>query len=249
MSQLIIHNQFGEEIRSVDDWFRLAPPKRGAVHWKDFLSAKELARCWFRTGTAALPSELGRLLAPVFGQEVRLTEAIPECIIRLDELRGEHRNCDLVAHGHGRLGRILLNIEAKADEPFGDSTVGQYHDHKLTTPSRVPLRIVNLADRVFGRFDFAIRALQYQLLHSVAAALIAAADCKAEVAIFIVHVFRSSRLDEAKVNQNMTDWGAFVRAFPELTKTCVEEDQVLGPVYTNGTRNTPLYLGHLVTDL
>ncbi len=36
-----------QEIRSVDDWFRLAPPKRGEHHWQDGRSAKELARAYF----------------------------------------------------------------------------------------------------------------------------------------------------------------------------------------------------------
>ena len=32
-----------ETISSLDDWFRLAPPEKGAVQWKDGRSAKELA--------------------------------------------------------------------------------------------------------------------------------------------------------------------------------------------------------------
>lgn len=34
----------GHEISSVDDWFRLAPPKGGTNQWREYHSAIELAR-------------------------------------------------------------------------------------------------------------------------------------------------------------------------------------------------------------
>lgn len=48
----------GQLITSVDDWFRHAPPKGGADHWRDGRSAKELARAWIESGSVAVPDEL-----------------------------------------------------------------------------------------------------------------------------------------------------------------------------------------------
>ena len=77
------------DIRSVDDWFRLAPPVGGIDQWRLGRSALECAVAW--CGNAAGPG----VPAP-----------------------GEPRNCDFVAVAEGRDGRVAISIEAKADEPF-----------------------------------------------------------------------------------------------------------------------------------
>ncbi len=85
---------------SVDDWLDKAPPKQGARHWKDYRSAKELAKAWFRTPTATAPEELVSFLRCSFpGAKVLLTDAFPEFVIPLDRYGGEHRNADLVVLG------------------------------------------------------------------------------------------------------------------------------------------------------
>jgi hypothetical protein len=52
----------GNEINSVEDWFRCAPPKMGKLHWKDGRSAKELAQSWFRLGVPKPPVGQGHRL-------------------------------------------------------------------------------------------------------------------------------------------------------------------------------------------
>ena len=42
------------EIRSVEDWFEYAPPKKGERHWKDGRSAKELASRGLETARRTL---------------------------------------------------------------------------------------------------------------------------------------------------------------------------------------------------
>lgn len=107
----------------MQDWFSWAPPKMGERQWKDGRSAKELARSWFRKGFACPPDEIRQLLEEAFRTEIAFDEARPECIIELDDFRGEHRNCDLVVLCKAGMQPIAINIEAKADEPFGD-TIG-----------------------------------------------------------------------------------------------------------------------------
>jgi hypothetical protein len=193
------------------------------------------------------------LLEGAFNGEITFHEAKPECVIALDDFGGEHRNCDLVLLlGIGQ--RMVVNVEAKADEPFGTMTVGTYYDQKLNTGSNVPARIRHLSLALFGRVpDAAIRKLQYQLLHAAAATLIEAAANKAEFGLFLVHEFRCPCLSKKKLARNSTDWENFVHVFPELEGAQVEKNQILGPVSVPGggrvPRSVPLYLGKLVTEL
>lgn len=131
-----IRNQNGQLITNIEDWFHLAPPKKGALQWKDFRSAKELARSFLRFGRPSLPTELLTLLRKYFGEELHIDKAIPEYCIRVDDFPGEPRNCDLILFGQIADTRFVANIEAKADEPFGE-LIGEYYDQKLRIRSNV----------------------------------------------------------------------------------------------------------------
>ena len=243
-----IRNQRGQLITSLDDWFHLAPPKKGALQWKDFRSAKELARSFLRSGSPSPPTELLALLRKHFG-ELRIEKATPEFCIRLDDLRGEPRNCDLILFGQIASAPFVANIEAKADEPFGE-LIGHYYDQKLPTRSNVPRRIENLAFTLFGRFDDEVRSLRYQLLHATAATVISAWAHRADKALFLVHEFISAKLKSENIARNRQDWTNFVRALTGASAPeAVEENQILGPIGLHSQSSPSLYLGHLVTEL
>ncbi len=257
--QFEIRSQRGDLIACVEDWLKFAPPKRGLLQWKDFRSAKELARSFLRSGRPNPPVELLALLRGHFGENVQLERAIPERITRLDDLPGEHRNCDLVLHGQVLTDPLIVNIEAKADEPFGELT-GEYYDRKaqatrngegerqIGSSSNVPKRIENLASTLFGRLDDRVRDLRYQLLHGTVATLISAEECGASIAVFLVYEFISAGLTPEKVARNRQDWAHFVRAFPETGAVEIAENQILGPIRVPNFTSR-LYLGHLVSDL
>jgi len=252
-NSLHIHKD-GHDIRSIEDWFEYAPPKMRARHWKDGRSAKELARSWVRKGYACPPEEMRLLLEGAFNGEITFHEAKPECVIELDDFPGENRNCDLVVLCGVGTQCLVVNVEAKADEPFGDDTIGDYYDRTADSRSNVPARIQQLSLALFGRVpDEAVRKLQYQLLHAAAATLIEAAANRAELGLFLVHEFRSPSLNEKKLTQNSTDWENFVHVFPQLATAQVEKNQILGPVSVPGggrvPRSVPLYLGKLATEL
>jgi hypothetical protein len=243
----------GHEIQSVEDWFRFAPPKMGKRQWKDGRSAKELARSWSRNGNSEPPVELVALLEAKFGAVITFGEAKPECVIELDEFAGEHRNCDLVVLCNVDAKRMVINVEGKADEPFGE-VIGAYYDQKTGSGSSVPARIRQLSLALFGRVpDESIRKLRYQLLHAAAATLIEARDNGAELALFLVHVFRSTNLKRNKLAQNDGDWQNFEHAFPQLNTARIEENMILGPVSVPGhgrvPHSVPLHLGKLITAL
>ena len=241
------------EILSVEDWLKYAPPKKGELQWEDKRSAKELAQAWCGKGFACPPADMRLLLERAFRTEIVFDEAKPECVIKLDVFAGEHRNCDLVVLCNVGAKRMVINVEAKADEPFG-RVIGEYYDRKTGSGSIVPARIRQLSQALFGREpDEAIRNLRYQLLHATAAALVEAAASGAELGLFLVHEFWSASLNRNKLTQNATDWENFIHAFPELATAGIEKNQILGPVSVLGggrvPHSVPLYLGKLVTEL
>jgi len=223
----------GEAILSVDDWFAKAPPKQGARHWKDNRSAKELAKSWFRGPHPTPPEELFLFLR--FG--------------------GEQRNTDLLVVGTAGPQRVAISIEAKADEPFGDQLVGEYYDRRRAVPgSNLPARIDGLCQALFHTdLNPRVRSLRYQLLHATAAALIAARNQGAEVAIFVVHEFISERLNPAKLACNDHDWKTFVDALGVGLGIQIEPNGAIGPVRVAGGEHVPshipLYLGKIQTAL
>src|ERR1700722_1137661 len=112
-SRLITKN--GITILSLDDWRRLAPPKRD-YQWKDKFSAKETARAWLAASPNLTP-EIATLLEvhSAFGPPESWC-AEPEARIRFDAFSGEPRNTDLLMQVKDRHGNCVIAVEAKAQE-------------------------------------------------------------------------------------------------------------------------------------
>jgi hypothetical protein len=246
----------GDPILCVEDWFAKAPPKQGAKHWKDYRSAKELAKAWFRKPDATPPDELLCFLQQSFpGNEISLTLAYPERVVPLDTFGGEHRNTDLLVLGNVGFLKVAISIEAKADEPFGDHLVGEYYDRRRSVPgSNVCARIDGLSRALFNTgLDAQIRSLRYQLLHATAGALIAAKKYGAEAAIFLVHKFISNRLNPSSIACNDRDWRTFVAAIGKGREVRGERNYAIGPLGVAGGEyvpsDIPLYLGMIEARL
>ena len=204
-------------IDSVEAWFRLAPPKRGARQWKDTRSAKELARAWLPDpGRARVPCELLELLeshADLSG--IALQHGTPEQPLRLDDFRGETRNADLVLYGRADAGTALITVEAKADESFGDLVERRLA--KVSKPhSRVPERVSRIARLLFGctREDNGdcefLGSLRYQLLHAAAGTIIEAHRMGSSLAVMVVHEFLSPGLSRSALRRNAEDLRRFL---------------------------------------
>ena len=111
-------------LTSLEEWQTYAPPK-SPHHWVDGRSAKEVARAWLSADGNALPAEVSEVLTShsAFGQ-VLSWKAEPEARLRFDSFPGEPRNSDLAVYATDAIGSYVLAIEAKADEPYGE-TVSQ----------------------------------------------------------------------------------------------------------------------------
>jgi hypothetical protein len=208
---LTLTDKEGHPIRTLEHWYALAPPKKPVLQWKDGRSAKECARAWLRTGVPVVPGEILEVLnAHPLTEGFVGVRAVPEATIQLDHLRGEHRNADMLLVGEAQGRKVVVTIDAKVDEEFGP-VVGEYYDDHPRPTSTVQDRIDGLVSAMFGRgLDEDVRALRYQLLHGTAATLVAAGMDGAEVAVFLVHVFKTHLCDPVKAERNRADWDRFV---------------------------------------
>lgn len=236
------------------DWFKFAPPKEGEKHWCDGRSAKELAKAWLRTGEPNVPEGLEALFeSHTLTRELVIKKAIPERQTKLDDFRGETRNSDLILIGTAEGIRMVVGIEAKADESFGP-IIQDYLKKKTSTKSKVPERIDLLLRSIFARSsDERLAQLRYQLLHGLAGTLIEAKQQKASLAAFFVHEFISQETNPEKVQQNKADFERFVRTFPGLERTQIPSRILLGPIRVLGGQfvpdDIPVLIGKVTSNL
>ena len=243
--------RIAKEIRSVEGWFALAPPKKAKEHWVDGRSAKELAKAWFPApGDPEVPAELRTLLnSREKTRDIAFDRGEPERVTVFDDCGGEGRNADLVLWGHNRAGKVLVSIEAKADESFGEIAGEYVQKSTASNPrSRVPERFDLLCRGAFGvepdRPD--VRALRYQLLTAIAGTLVEAQVYGADIATFIVHEFVGTT-DDKKVLANAADLDRFVRALSKGNAGAVPPGTLAGPFRVPGNEHfagtEQLYVG------
>lgn len=138
------------EIRTFDQWRAAMPPRLREKQWKEGRSAMELARAWVLGGEVVVPEELERLLETNSEfSGTRLLEGRPEEETRLDDFRGMGRVSDLLLIGERAGGRVVISVEAKADESFGP-TIDDCLGRKRPEKSNAPARVQQLARAVFG---------------------------------------------------------------------------------------------------
>jgi hypothetical protein len=255
----------GRHIHGFGHWYYAAPPREGLKHWKDGRSAKELARAWTREGDPTVPAEVASAFVahPELG-DFRCATALPEHQTRLPGPGTEGRHHDLLVLGTAGGRRIVLAVEAKADEPFGPP-VGEYLDQRAAenasklrgadssaSPprlSQVPKRVDALCHYVFGRpLDDTLSPLRYQLLHAVAGTLREAEQRGADVAVFLVHEFSGPSCDPGNTRRNSADLRAFVSGLGADPVAAAEG--LAGPIpMSAGARPVVLFIGHVQSSV
>lgn len=223
------------QIDSVESWFEAWPPARGLAHWEDGKSAKELAKAWCRnSGGIRTPSGLNALFqSSALTHGLVISKARGERAVYFDKL-GKARMCDLRVEGTTSNRPLLVHIEAKADEPFGDTIEVSWRKALAKTQnSNTPKRISNLASLLFDENNITddldtipsdIRSLRYQLLYGIGAALVDAGQSGFQTVLFVVHELlpadptipfrkrdgRDRYLDTDAINENKLDLNRFV---------------------------------------
>lgn len=248
----------GVPIVCVEDWKRIAPPK-AEYQWVEGRSAYELAHAWCGRGAPEVPPELTALFeSRAETRGLLIDEVLPEHRVSFDAHGGEPRNADLALVGHTLESKVVVTIEAKADEPFG-ATVGQ------TVADALERAIENPRSRGVRRVEDLVRALlpprskglthvcdlRYQLLTAVAGTLAYAAIQDAPLAVLIVHEFITGKTSDKRHAENAADYERFLHRFAGNPLSGDAPHSSVGPFAVPGAspfRGTPLLIGKIVSN-
>lgn len=243
----------GRRIETLEDWERYAGPK-SPIQWKDGRSAKEAARAWLSTCNS-FPAEVTAVLAshPHFGH-ILDWEAEPEARLPFDKFAGEPRNSDLVIYANDQYGPLLVAVEAKADESFGQTVKGALAaavKRQLNNPrSNGVARIEQLLDALMGHGlhkDPSLGGLRYQLLTATAGAMCAAERAHIKRAVLLVQEFVTVATSDSKHAINAADFSNFVRRLSRDSVHTVESGLLYGPFTVPGvpiiSTGVQIYIG------
>ena len=172
---------------------------------------------------------------------VALTEGWPEHVTALPQ-RGEGRNHDLLLVGYRDGCAVVVSVEAKVDEPFGER-IGDYWNRarKSKKPTRAPERIEALVSMVFGSGACPDAEpwslLRYQLLTAVAGTAIEAAQRQADTAVLVIHEFLTHNAEAGRVSDNAQDLGNFVSVLFSQDTDPVQPGHLYGPAVLTANKN------------
>ena len=251
---LTIRGPHDQPITSIDEWHD-AMPARVRNHWRAERSARELAQSWFRGGadSPAIPAELAAVLDTCDETRGFNPELVyPERVTHLDTYRGGQRNHDVIIVGSAAAGKILVAIEAKADEPLGPTLADQIR--RPPVASHKPDRLDALCCALLSRpYSQDLSGLRYQLFTAAVGTAMAAADESADIAVLVVQIFKPTTLSPNSAEKrapNDRDIDAFLRALgiaPGPTGT------LAGPVKVDAGRSAattiPLLVGHVESSV
>lgn len=196
----------------------------------------ELAKAWLNP-VLSVPEEIVAVFASTpHTSEFRIESVVGEFEQRLDTL-GTPRHVDLQLFGTSNGSKVIVHIEAKADEEFDSRSVAGAWKSGLARSrnSGIPQRIRQLSSLLFGtnpraglgELPESVLRLKYQLLFGVAAPLLQACWLKppASTAVFLVHELlpldlstafpgkdgRLRSFSASKVRKNAADLDALVQ--------------------------------------
>lgn len=232
---MIICKGFNERqpITTVDEWKKICPLAKNE-HWKDGRSAKELAKDWINNKGKDLEDLLGSFCA---FKGISFNKASPEFQSKFDEYKGNGRQHDLLVLASHNKERILISIEAKVDESFGD-IIKDYYIKKIVSRikgerTNAPDRVEELIKNIFEEnIKVAVFDLRYQLLHAIAGTIAEAKRQKAKTAIFVINTYCSKDekvFSPVKHQNNMKDLNQFVSYLSKNQITNIGCDELQGP--------------------
>lgn len=142
-------------------------------------------------------------------------------------------------------GGVLISIESKADESFGEIIKGYYLrkivDRINGVPTKAPDRIEKLLNNVFERsIDLEVFNLRYQLLHAIAGIVAEANRRNIKRSIFVVNTFCSQddkKFSLDKHKRNMNDLDQFIRYLSNNSIDNISNDELLGPFNTMNNKH------------
>jgi hypothetical protein len=245
----------GRLITTLEQWQHHAPPK-SAHQWVDGRSAKEVARAWLSSSGNEYPNEVQAALVshPRFGP-VTSWECEPEAKLPFDSFPGEPRNSDLAITATDAFGPYVLAVEAKADEPYGETVADAFVaalERVIENPrsNGIP-RIQGLARLLFGPRASSpkVGVLRYQLLTACAAAAAEATRRKASRAVMLVHEFITQATQDAKHERNTADLVQFLHRLGGQPIEPFRDGYLYGPFSLPGALGVKLFVGKVKRNL
>ena len=216
---MIISNKNNTVITDITSWKNAFIEVDNSKHWKEGRSAHSLATYFL---SPAIEQSLGMLKikeclnACGYG-DVEYTHARIEHESRFDTYRSG-RMQDMVIWTLCGKCRIVVCIEAKVDETFGDTLSDAYNESlkyvKLHPASKRKARIEGLCQKYLKIQPAEIleeNGIRYQLLHYLAGS-ISEAKGYGNIVFMPIMVFKASEnYDFTKTKKNKEDYDAFMR--------------------------------------
>lgn len=223
-------------------------------HWQKGRSAMTLAENWLWGGGKEVLDMLQK--SDAFNG-VLFDIASPEYESRFDKY-GNGRIHDLLALGHRNDEKVIVAVEGKVDERFGNDTLGSYYNKGVLkrlsgVSTKVPNRIEDLIRALFiPPYGMEIMELQYQLVHAIAGTLAEAGKQGIKKAAFIVETFETDKFDIYKYKDNQIKLDMLIEILSDGKVTAMKEQEIYGPYVFAGNEYIPsdveLYVGKLMVD-
>lgn len=231
-------------LTTIDQWRLSCFDGAKRCHWKDGRSAKENARAWLDAAPSLQPDVAQILAACRDIGPLRQWLAEPEARITIDSFRGPP-NIDLLVVAEDDHGPVVIAIEAKADETFGNELADQYRLARAERVSNPRSKAVARIEALLDRFALDIEQphvlkLRYQLLTATAAVLAEANRRTSSRAVLIVHEFVTPLTLPEKRARNAADLDRFLATALDHQGHLAPGD-VAGPIFVKG--QPTLYVG------
>lgn len=224
-------------ILTLEDWESCAA-FGSPDHWSDGRPAKEAARAWLEGDE--LPKELRTALKhhDAFG---KVTRWAGEPLVALPFDRPtEAPIADLVVEAEDEHGTYLIVVDAKSDDPFGD-TVGDTLAAALETLLENQSDAIGCITRLTAALsgprqedDPALKDVRYGLLTATAGCLAEAERRGHTRALLLIQEFVTDRTVDRKLLQNTIDLGRFVKRLSHGAFKGLNAGDIAGPIRVPG---------------
>ncbi len=213
---LILSNKIGHIINNFEDWKEAFIIVDNKTHWKEGRSAFELAKYFTHTTISESNgiSMLREYLKSITNHEFNFTRGEIEHESKIDTFKGKGRIQDLILWGEVSDLKVVICIEAKVDEAFGDSISKAYEyaeDILKNKPkSNRKRRIGNLCSKYFPNDDIkTLDKIKYQLLHFLEGSIVEAKKIGGMV-FMPVMAFYTDSYDNKIGYENKNDYEVFI---------------------------------------
>ena len=234
-------------ITNMVTWKQTCSPKGNDNQWKPEYSAYELANEYLNFKCKSLTKIIG-----LHGSNFILDEAYPEKETRFDKY-GQGRVHDLLLYGKNNGNRIVISVEGKVNESFGNETVSSYYmKNKIDIMNGLNTnkckRIEEVLPKLFGKgIPKDIYDVKYQLITALIGTLHEACDANINEAYLIVQYFKTNQFDRRIHDTNHKELNKFVRCISGMKNLVLKEDQLVGPFKLGIYKDIEISIGYTIT--